>query len=73
MTTESTETPQAKEGWGAIRPGDRKAHYYRDMTSLCRRVGFYCGPLDPGEFTSKDDCAACRKELTREAAKVAAR
>jgi hypothetical protein len=60
------------EGWGAIRPGDRKAHYYADMTSLCRRVGFYTGPLDPDEFASKDDCAACRKELLRRDAKKAA-
>jgi hypothetical protein len=54
------------EGWGVIRPGDRKAHYYRDMTSLCRRVGFYTGPLDPDTFKSAQDCAACRKALDRE-------
>lgn len=35
------------EGWGVIRPGDRKAHYYRNMESLCRRVGFYRGPSIP--------------------------
>jgi hypothetical protein len=64
-----TGSVEAKEGWGVIRPGDRKAHYYRDMTSLCRRVGFYGGPLDPDELASEDDCAACRKELTREAVK----
>ncbi len=34
---------KSEEGWGAIRPGDRKAHYYRDMTSLRRRVGFNRG------------------------------
>jgi hypothetical protein len=55
------------EGWGVIRPGDRKAHYYRGMTSLCRRVGFYTGPLDLDELaSSKDDCAACTKALDRE-------
>jgi len=36
------------EGWGVIRPGDRKAHYYRDTMSLCRRIGLYCGSLEPG-------------------------
>ena len=56
------------EGWGVIRPGDRRAHYYRDTMSLCRRVGFYTGPLDPDGFKSKDDCAACRKQLDRQAA-----
>jgi hypothetical protein len=54
------------EGWGVIRPGDRRAHYYRAMTALCRRVGFYTGPLEPDEFTSKQDCAACRRVLDRE-------
>ena len=57
------------EGWGVIRPGDRKAHYYRETTSLCRRVGFYQGPLDENDKPSPDDCAACRKERLREAAK----
>jgi hypothetical protein len=55
----------AKEGWGVIRPGDRKAHYYVDAFSLCRRVGFYYGPLDVLDKPSPDDCAACRKKLDR--------
>jgi hypothetical protein len=59
---------QLTEGWGVIRPGDRKAHYYRsDGFSLCRRVGFYRGPLEPDDKPSRDDCAACRKQLDREA------
>jgi hypothetical protein len=61
---EVTEVATDTEGWGVIRPGDRKAHYYRDMTALCRRVGFYGGPLEPDTSTSRDDCAACRRELT---------
>lgn len=62
------ETAKTKvtKGWGVIRPGDRKAHYYRDMFSLCGRVGFYNGDLGPDQFTSTDDCAACRKVLERE-------
>jgi hypothetical protein len=56
-------TDNPNEGWGVIRPGDRKAHYYVDMTSLCGRVGFYRGPLDPDTGPSRDDCAACRKKL----------
>ena len=58
------------EGWGVIRPGDRRAHYYRNGMSLCRRIGFYGGPLDPDDSKSKDDCAACRRQLDREAAQV---
>ena len=60
------------EGWGVIRPGDRKAHYYRNGMSLCRRVGFYGGPLDPDTKPSPDDHAACRKLLDREAGRAAA-
>lgn len=59
------------EGWGVIRPGDRKAHYYRKGMSLCRRIGFYSGYIEPADDTkstiSPDDCAACRKILDREA------
>jgi hypothetical protein len=62
---------KAAEGWGLIRPGDRKAHYYRDAESLCRRVGFYFSQLEPDTSPSRDDCAACRKVLTREAARTA--
>ena len=58
------------EGWGLIRPGDRKAHYYRATMSLCRRVGFYRGDLEPDTSPGPDDCAACRKVLTRENAKA---
>ena len=62
-----------EEGWGVIRPGDRKAHYYRGSTSLCRRVGFYFGPIDADDQPGPDDCAACRKELAREVARKAAK
>ena len=58
------------EGWGVIRPGDRKAHYYRDTMSLCRRVGFYFGSVDAEDKPSPDDCAACRKVLDKEKAKA---
>ena len=58
---------ELEEGWGPIRPGDRKAHYYRNGDSLCRRVGLYRGPLEADEFESSDDCAACRKKLNKEA------
>ena len=54
-----------KEGWGVIRPGDRKAHYYRETMSLCGRVGFYRGFLEPDNGKSSADCAACRKRLDK--------
>ena len=50
------------EGWGF--PGAaRKAHYFVDATALCRKWGFYFGPLEPDAGTSRDDCTACRKAL----------
>jgi hypothetical protein len=59
--------PEPREGWGVVRPGDRRAHYYRDMDSLCKRVFFYSGPLEPDEMPSPDDCKGCREVLDREA------
>lgn len=49
------------EGWGVRRKGDRVYHYYNNGTSLCNRVMFYAGPLDPddGGPKQKDDCAKC--------------
>lgn len=55
--------PTPDEGWGIIRPGDRKAHYYDGSFSLCGRVGFYAGSKDPDTGASPDDCAGCRKKL----------
>ena len=54
---------KAKEGWGF--PGrSRKAHYFAGMTSLCRKWGFYGGPLEQGNDDSPDNCAVCMKRLT---------
>jgi hypothetical protein len=39
----------------------------RDMMSLCRRVGFYRGPLDPDTGPCPDDHKECRRLLDREA------
>ena len=63
--------PEVTEGWSIIAPPARKAHYFRDTMSLCRKRGFYFGPLDPDDQTSPDDCAACRKILDREKAQAA--
>jgi hypothetical protein len=62
-------TTDKTEGWGVLRPGDRRFHYYRGSMSLCRRVGFYFGTLDPDTDQPGDrDCAACRKVLDKEKA-----
>ena len=59
-------TSMRGEGWGVMRPGDRRFHYYADGFSLCRRVGFYSGPLDLDTGKAgPQDCKACRKVLDR--------
>lgn len=52
------------EGWAF--PGNaRKAHYFREMMSLCGKWGFYNGPLEPDNGkASPDDCVACRRRFT---------
>lgn len=70
---EAKETGAAlTEGWGVIRPGDRRAHYYdADGFSLCRRVGFYNGPLEADNAPSPDDHKECRTLLDRRKARAA--
>jgi len=59
---------EVNEGWGF--PGDsRKAHYFVDGMALCRKWGFYRGPLEKGNDNSPDNCAACMKELAKRKAK----
>ncbi len=53
-----------KEGWG-IPTMSRKAHYFVDMNSLCRKWGFYNGVLEQGGDDSPDNCAACMKALPK--------
>ena len=52
------------EGWG-FPNGSRKAHYFRGMMALCRKYGFYGEPLETDDEASPDDCAVCRKHLSR--------
>ncbi|MFL6289197.1 MAG: hypothetical protein ACJ73L_12450 [Actinomycetes bacterium] len=58
--------PEPTEGWGLIRPGDDRSHYYRRMDAVCGRAGFYYGPIDPDGMPMPDDCPACRKVLNEE-------
>ncbi len=52
-------------GW-AFPLGHRKAHYFVDTRSLCRKWGFYSGPLQADDGTpSKDDCAECRRRFEK--------
>lgn len=50
------------EGWG-FPLNSRKAHYFVDTFSLCRKMGFYRGDLEQGNNNSPDNCAECRKRL----------
>lgn len=63
---DNTEPDESTEGWGVMRPGDRRYHYYVNGFSLCGRVGFYFGELSPDTANPcTKDCAACRKILTK--------
>ncbi len=56
-----------REGW-RFPAGSRKTHYFVDSTSLCRRWGFYYGPLEQGKDESPDNCSTCVKELSKKRA-----
>ena len=52
------------EGWGAVRPREKVAHYYRDGAALCRCVALYRGPLEADTgHPGPEDCGDCRKKL----------
>lgn len=53
-----------KEGRG-FPGGSKKAHYFVDSMSLCRRWGFYYGSLEQGNDDSPDSCAACMRKLAK--------
>ena len=55
---------ETKAGWGF--PGtSRKAHYFVNGMSLCRKWGFYLGPLEQGNDGSPDNCTTCMKALAK--------
>jgi len=56
---------KSAEGWGKS-PASRKWHYFRKHDSLCRRIGFYFGPVEQGNNGSPDNCTECRKRLEKE-------
>lgn len=53
------------EGWGWP-SNSRKAHYFRDGRSLCRRWGWFSERLEQPAFSSPDDCAECTRRLAKE-------
>lgn len=58
------------EGW-YWPPNARKAHYYRDGSSLCRNWAILVSPSDDtGAGGGPDDCKRCAKKRGREIAKA---
>lgn len=58
-------TQHVCEGWG-FPGGSRKAHYFVGTMSLCRKWGFYTGPLTKNQDgSSPDDCVVCARELAK--------
>lgn len=62
-------TSEMKEGWG-FPANSRKAHYFVDMMALCRKYGFYRGTLEQGNDESPDNCAECKRLLSKRKASV---
>jgi hypothetical protein len=56
-------------GWG-FPETSRKAHYFVDMMSLCRKWGFYNGPLEQGNDDSIYNCAECKRLLAKRKSSV---
>lgn len=62
--------PEKVEGW-AFPANSRKAHYMVGSMVLCRKYGFYFGPLEPAGKPSPDDCAQCSRLLAERQASSA--
>jgi hypothetical protein len=52
-----------EEGWGWPRIS-KKWHYFINKRSLCGRFAFF-GELEAGNNESPDNCADCKKRLTK--------
>lgn len=60
MTTPNQTYPR---GWGS--PGaSRKAHYFIEYRSLCRKW-MYMGDIEDVDTKSKDDCTECTRRLAK--------
>ena len=55
------------EGWGASVLMS-KYHYFRNGMSLCRKWGFFDGPLDQDDLgiQTSDDCKKCSEMRAKE-------
>ena len=58
------ESEAIREGWG-FTARSNKAHYFVETMALCRKWGFYMGPLEPDAGRSPDDCVQCRRLLDK--------
>lgn len=55
-------------GWQTEKhSAQRKYHYICDGTSLCGKLGFYRGGLEPhgNDTIRQDDCAECHRRLLK--------
>ncbi len=59
----------SKRNAGWARPlNSRKHHFFKEdeVTSICGRWMMFGDGREPDTFESPDDCAACRKKLSKE-------
>ena len=60
-------TTCSTEGW-TWTYGSRKWHYYREKRSICGSMLIFVHPSEGyelGNNDSKDNCAACRREIAK--------
>lgn len=55
---------EVKTGWGWP-INARKAHFYVDSFSLCKKWTLFGGQVENGNDDSPDNCKTCKKELDR--------
>ncbi len=56
---------QENEGWVFL-VNSKKAHYFRNGRSLCKKWGYMGNTFEKDEFESPDDCKDCRRRLNKE-------
>lgn len=66
-----TNEAPVRRGW-AWPLNSKKAHYFMDARSLCRKWLFFGEVVEDGNDNSPDACVACKRLLAREKGKDAA-
>jgi hypothetical protein len=64
VVKKKTDSAKPRQGWGWP-INSRKAHYFVDGLSLCRKMMYLGSQLEEGNDESEDNCAGCKERLRR--------